>query len=249
MESPREQHLFVMRHGDRMDDADPNWILTSPRPWDPPLTDKGKKRARRVGRRLRQEHWNITRIACSPFLRCVETASEVITALCALDPADDGPASEVAIDPSRVKAFIEFGLCEIMNTYTINVPTVPPAGSLTMDLNALEALLPQGTVDPVVPKIMLKLPDWQETLRASHKRYISTFCAVSDLFPTENVLCVTHGEGVCASVAQFPGTSVYQVKYCAISHLQRPVHPTVGPFNLLTESGDESGLVFSRRHL
>ena len=99
------QHLFVMRHGDRWDDANRSWVHSAPRPWDPPLTDQGKRRARDVGIRLRNEGWNITRVFCSPFLRCAQTASEVVAALCALDDntSHDTSALDIAIDPSRVK--------------------------------------------------------------------------------------------------------------------------------------------------
>lgn len=40
---------------------------------------------------------------------------------------------------------------------------------------------------------ILQPPNWQETLYASHKRYVDTFQAIADMFPHENVLCVTHG--------------------------------------------------------
>ncbi|MCO5569997.1 hypothetical protein L7F22_023712 [Adiantum nelumboides] len=301
---PRMQHLFVMRHGDRLDDADHNWTFKAPRPWDPPITDVGKRRARRAGRTLRHQGLNITRVICSPFLRCVQTASEVIIGLCSLDPSDDD-AAEVAIDPSKVKVqcsplcliypsknlskknvvadalsrkpqisavsipyhnelddmreqyanvSIEYGLCEVMNSYAIRVPQMPPTGPTIMELDDLEALLPAGTVDDTVPKLLAKLPDWRETLDASHKRYVETFQAIADMFPGENVLCVTHGEGVSVSVTHHQTVTVYQVRYCAISHLQRPIHnlatpPAAGPFELLTEPGDESGLSFSKRTL
>jgi hypothetical protein len=48
---PFVQNLFVMRHGERMDNYDPEWIASAPRPWDPPLTDDGKKK--RLGRRAK----------------------------------------------------------------------------------------------------------------------------------------------------------------------------------------------------
>lgn len=249
---PRMQHLFVMRHGDRMDDADRNWVLTAPRPWDPPLTELGKWRARDVGRRLRREGWNITRVVCSPFLRCVQTASEAITALCALDTSTEGARTsrEVAIDPSKVKVSIEYGLCEVMNSLAIQIRNLPPEGPSTLDLKDLEALLPAGTVDVTVKKLMTKLPNWPETLDAAYERYVETFHAIADMFPKENVLCVTHGEGVGVSVSHFREVTVYQVRYCAVSHVQRSVHnlatpPAAGKFELLTEPGDESGISFS----
>lgn len=247
---PHTQHVFVMRHGDRLDDADHKWIHTAPRPWDPPLTESGKRRARKVGRRLRQEGWNITRVVCSPFLRCIQTASEVVISLCALDTSeDDSTGLPVPIDPSKVKVSIEYGLCEVMNSFAIQAPNLPPEGPTILDLTDLEALLPAGTVDTTVQKIMPEPPNWQETLYASHKRYVDTFQAIADMFPHENVLCVTHGEGVGVSVSRYESVFVYQVRYCAVSHVCRSIHnfTAAGPFELLTEPGDESGISFSKR--
>lgn len=75
---PFMQNLFVLCHGEAVDSH------TTERPWDPPLTDRGKLQAWRVGRNLRMEDWNITRVVMSPFLRCVQTAAEVIAGLCLL---------------------------------------------------------------------------------------------------------------------------------------------------------------------
>jgi hypothetical protein len=42
----RKQHIFIMRHGERMDHADPSWGESASRPWDPPpLTDVGRWQA------------------------------------------------------------------------------------------------------------------------------------------------------------------------------------------------------------
>ncbi|KAH7352157.1 hypothetical protein KP509_19G032600 [Ceratopteris richardii] len=138
-----------------------------------------------------------------------------------------------------------------MNSYAIRAPNIPPTGPTTLELEALEALLPVGTVDPTVTKILTNLPNWRETLDSSHKRYLDTFQAIADLFPTENILCVTHGEAIGVSVTHHQNVIVYQVRYCAVSHLQRPVHslgspPAAGPIELLTEPGDESRIRFSK---
>lgn len=74
----RVQNLFVMRHGERMDDAEPTWLATATRPWDPPLTEKGHLQAQEKGKKLRSEGFLVTRILVSPFLRCVQTTAAVI---------------------------------------------------------------------------------------------------------------------------------------------------------------------------
>ncbi len=47
----RQQLLWVMRHGHRQDEEDDAWIATTPRPWDPPLSSRGRQQVRRAERR------------------------------------------------------------------------------------------------------------------------------------------------------------------------------------------------------
>lgn len=95
-----------MRHGDRVDIAEPMWVTTAARPWDPPLIEDGLVRAFCTGRKLRtQLEYPIHRVIVSPFLRCIQTASEVVTALCAVEDDPNVMSSKDVgrIDPSRVK--------------------------------------------------------------------------------------------------------------------------------------------------
>eukprot|EP00959_Pyramimonas_sp_CCMP1952_P261333 5463632-Pyramimonas_sp.AAC.1 len=38
--------LIIMRHAERLDYVDKLWIKKNGRPWDPPLTEKGKHRVK-----------------------------------------------------------------------------------------------------------------------------------------------------------------------------------------------------------
>ena len=99
------QNVIVMRHGDRIDHVDPSWLLTAARPWDPPLVQEGRVRAFCTGRQLRQNlGFTISRVFVSPFLRCVQTAQEVVTALSAVHDDPNTLSSDgVAIDASKLK--------------------------------------------------------------------------------------------------------------------------------------------------
>ena len=90
---PFVQNIFVLRHGEALTGND-----SGARPWDPPLSDRGKLQAWRVGRNFRMDEWNITRVVISPFLRCVQTAAEVIAGLCLL------PSSVEVCDKGRTIA-------------------------------------------------------------------------------------------------------------------------------------------------
>lgn len=71
--------LWLVRHGERRDEVDPTWADTAERPHDPPLTDRGRRQAERVGDRL--QGCNIERIYTSPFLRAAETAHLIASRL------------------------------------------------------------------------------------------------------------------------------------------------------------------------
>ncbi|KAG5995708.1 hypothetical protein E4U43_002982 [Claviceps pusilla] len=94
-------YLFVVRHGSRLDAADKSWHLTSPTPYDPPLTYGGFLQARRVGNQIasileqakaddqssrsfgasrKRKRFKIV-IHSSPFLRCVQTSIGISSGL------------------------------------------------------------------------------------------------------------------------------------------------------------------------
>lgn len=51
----RVQHLHVVRHAERADAADPAWKDSADRPWDPPLSERGKEQAYLVRSEYRAE--------------------------------------------------------------------------------------------------------------------------------------------------------------------------------------------------
>ena len=67
--------VWVVRHGERQDTADPEWARTAERVHDPGLTELGRWAAWRVGRRLAADPPDA--VYASPFLRTVETADEI----------------------------------------------------------------------------------------------------------------------------------------------------------------------------
>ncbi|KAK1722988.1 phosphoglycerate mutase [Colletotrichum acutatum] len=102
-------YIFVVRHGARLDAADKKWHLTSPTPYDPPLTYGGWQQAKalgiRIGNILRQAEAEVNAdpkfsngrngsvdsqkrrrkfkvvLHSSPFLRCVQTSVAISAGL------------------------------------------------------------------------------------------------------------------------------------------------------------------------
>ncbi|KAA8520464.1 hypothetical protein F0562_014720 [Nyssa sinensis] len=264
------QNVVVMRHGDRIDNFEPLWATTAERPWDPPLVDAGKVRAFCSGRKLRTHlGFPIHRVFVSPFLRCIQTASEVVSALCAIDDdPNDMTSDKVKIDPSKLKTTpgpisdlfellllilqvsVEYGLCEMLNREAIRPGMEPKDGDFGFNISELEAMLPAGTLDQTVERVYQELPRWEETVIGARARYEKVIKALGDKFPSENLLLVTHGEGVEVAVSAFlKDTTVYKVEYCAYSHSRRPIFLgqdqsfTAGEFEALIHYG-QSGISY-----
>ncbi|KAE8665621.1 hypothetical protein F3Y22_tig00112530pilonHSYRG00010 [Hibiscus syriacus] len=239
------QNVLVLRHGDRMDLFDPTWAKTADRPWDSPLVESGFARAFRTGRAFQTLPFPIHRVLVSPLLRCVQTASEVVTALCAVDDDPNTKSSRdvVSIDPSKVKVSVEYGLCNKLNTAATKLGIVPKYGIFHFDVSKLETLFPSGTLDRTVEPVYTEMPPWDETWKDTNSRNEQMIRVLADKYPSENLLLVAHWTGVEVSVHAFKeDTRVTKVAYCGYSELRRPVcwenlTFTAGNFEVLTESG------------
>ncbi|KOS17457.1 hypothetical protein ESCO_002894 [Escovopsis weberi] len=95
-------HIFIVRHGSRLDSADKDWHLTSATPYDTPLTYGGFLQARQVGNQIstllaqakveaevskngevisgRHRRFRIV-IHTSPYLRCLQTSIGISSGL------------------------------------------------------------------------------------------------------------------------------------------------------------------------
>eukprot|EP00588_Corethron_pennatum_P030317 CAMPEP_0194335832 /NCGR_PEP_ID=MMETSP0171-20130528/70875_1 /TAXON_ID=218684 /ORGANISM="Corethron pennatum, Strain L29A3" /LENGTH=215 /DNA_ID=CAMNT_0039099059 /DNA_START=9 /DNA_END=653 /DNA_ORIENTATION=- len=79
--------IFISRHAERLDRAMEkeglSWLNTAVRPQDPPLSSHGCTQARLLGAHLAvHPHGKlISRVVCSPLVRCVQTADAVAAAL------------------------------------------------------------------------------------------------------------------------------------------------------------------------
>ncbi|MFN5513969.1 MAG: histidine phosphatase family protein [Cyanobacteriota bacterium] len=73
------QTLWLLRHGHRQDFAEPDWFLTAPRRYDPPLSDLGFKQAQELAAYFQSE--TVDHLLCSPFLRTLQTAVPIAEGL------------------------------------------------------------------------------------------------------------------------------------------------------------------------
>ncbi|CAP65434.1 uncharacterized protein PODANS_6_9370 [Podospora anserina S mat+] len=105
-------YLFVVRHGYRLDAADKQWHLSSPAPYDPPLTYSGWQQCKNLGGRIasilqervkedelearmnpdpnrKRKRYKVV-LHSSPFLRCIQTSIAIGAGL-AQDSTPFGP--------------------------------------------------------------------------------------------------------------------------------------------------------------
>jgi broad specificity phosphatase PhoE len=94
-----------MRQGERLDNIDPLRASTATRPWDPPLAQAGRIRAFQMGRGIQQSlKYPIHRVFLSPFLHCVQTVVELVSALPTInDNLKTNIGGDNFIDNSKVK--------------------------------------------------------------------------------------------------------------------------------------------------
>ena len=73
------QKIFLARHGERADLADPCWIETAEEPYDAPLTLVGLQQAADLGKRLQvSKCTNLPRVqTISQLLHCAKSAQAV----------------------------------------------------------------------------------------------------------------------------------------------------------------------------
>lgn len=92
-ENQKKRVIWIMRHGIRQDNIDPNWKKAAKKPDDPPLAQEGRLQAIDTGKFLSNQDLQL--IYSSPFLRCIQTAGLIANII-------------------KVPIRVEYGLCEAL---------------------------------------------------------------------------------------------------------------------------------------
>ena len=182
------QTVWIARHGNRLDFVNPEWFNTAERRYDPPLSEDGVIQARELAARLKSE--TIAHIFASPFLRTIQTATEVARVL-------DLPIK------------LEAGICEWLNPYWMD--ETPE----TQDREWLARQYPlidwnyQSCIEPQYPETETQL--YQRTAKTID-RLVAKF--------SEDILIVGHGGSVLGTTRGLvTGNPTFKVSLCSLTKL------------------------------
>lgn len=232
-----KQTLITLRHALRQDELDQGeWAFTAERPWDPPLSDEGKKQAAKAGTSIAGLNVALDFIVTSPFLRCLQTTSAVLDGL-------PEPKPHVEVDCS---------LCEVLSTAFL-AGQGPEKGQSIRSWMWQGKDLSQAWANQIgkgdASYVDLDFPAFPETFGDAHIRYTEALQRAADRHLGKNILVVTHGEAVGKSVTRLlPYVSVYSVDHCGYTVAWRP-QDAAGEWENwhLEDKGGSTGVHWSKR--
>ncbi|KAI8465994.1 MAG: histidine phosphatase superfamily [Monoraphidium minutum] len=210
-----------MRHGHRQDEADPTWSRVATRPWDPPLSTKGRTQAREAAAAMRD--LGIDLVVTSPFKRCLQTSAEIVAELGLPQGAwlVDWGLSEIC-DP-RVLLHGRPD-CEHMargrplDAWMWGGASLEEALELFVESCAEQ--LPSLRARPA-PRDGPRPPPFPEVLEGGLKRYGRAVQQLVWAYPGRRLLVVSHGECVRAIVNMIePNSEVFEVRHVGYVVLQ-----------------------------
>lgn len=211
-----EQTLVILRHSERLDRVDPTYKdsdMGKAWPFDCPITGPGFDLAKQVAEELVELHEKnrFAVIACSPYRRCMETASEVAKAL-------------------NLKVIIDQEIGEVWDDH---MPASPPSHRSPLGLTEMAKELGISTINPVQEDGSIKLfgkpPIYPETLEDAKRRFvirIETYINQSTESET-NYILVTHADAVAASLEIFERgyADISNMDFCARLIAKRTLKP------------------------
>eukprot|EP00934_Nitzschia_sp_Nitz4_P004404 Nitzschia sp. Nitz4//scaffold64_size103689//70026//71041//NITZ4_004442-RA/size103689-snap-gene-0.130-mRNA-1//-1//CDS//3329556148//4394//frame0 len=204
------QYIFVVRHGDRWDYANPSWKnLPASRKGDSPLSPLGHQQARQVGIFLDQwfheRNFTVDQLTwlSSPFLRCLQTSTEALNAMHQVD------ASQVPIRP-------EYAIFEWDGK----------GGEWHADLPSLEErkhYFPRIDME-YETMFVPTLPEPRSDFLARCQKCVSSIHERYPYKPGQVLVLVSHAAGCIAlarSLTQMPLNEITPAAPCAIYGFQR----------------------------
>ncbi|KAJ2696166.1 hypothetical protein FB645_006281 [Coemansia sp. IMI 203386] len=235
---------YFVRHGERIDHVDDDWVLTASTPYDPPLTPHGLEQARRTGvlidqleRQTNQIHKTEYLVLTSPFQRCVQTAQALYEGF-----QQQQQQSGHAPEPSW-RISVEPSLCEMMseNYFSEQVPDSIIDKSVE-NIRSKNMCKDMDYYEDYV-QIQRTLPRYPEVFQDMMARFVSTLDMVVTRMvdmrmkrrilgiddPRVVVVFVTHGAGIGSllwATTLKPGSN--DVDYCSLTRAELAARKALG---------------------
>ncbi|KAG2499249.1 hypothetical protein HYH03_002828 [Edaphochlamys debaryana] len=229
----------------RADEEDDCWHVDADRPWDPPLSEKGRQQAREAAAQFKSKE--IDYVLTSPFVRCLQTSAEIVDEL----------------QLSQGRWLVVWPMCELCDPRLLlagrddlrPVLGKRPIKEWMWDGQAFDKAV-QGMLAPDLAYSGVRIrpevwndntPPYPEKIDAALKRYDKQIRTICRDFAGRNVLVVTHGEALRAAVNMLdPRASVYEVKHTGYVPLNRVRQPNGNwaPWNLCCSAG-QTGVLWS----
>lgn len=216
--------LIVMRHGHRQDEEDPFWHQTAPRPWDPPLSAKGKTQAAEAAGKL--AGLTVDYVISSPFKRCLQTSAGIVRNLPGL------PQGHWLVDWQLAEVHeprVLFGMRnDVRGLANDSDPEAWMWGGKRTE-TALERFAREDCRVQALPMQPVLRPTtkpvYPEDLEEGLARYSSALQEIAHSFAGHTVLVVTHGECVRQAVLMGePSSEVFEVKHTGYVVLKHAPH-------------------------
>ncbi|KAJ3172492.1 hypothetical protein HDU88_005820 [Geranomyces variabilis] len=214
--------VYLVRHGERIDQVDPSWAATAKNPFDPPLTDLGIEQGKRTGRfiaahlraagsggsssELSQPSKRIVVLA-SPFYRTLQTAVALIEGL---------PGSPVL---ELLPALSEW----LASNY---FPNPLPHEPFTFANRKLEFPSLQPAVTPADP-----LPPYPESRADMRARFLQAteLAVAAHRHDADVIILVSHGAGCQALPEELAANGILlpadlklaSTPYCCVSMMEK----------------------------
>mmetsp|Transcript_36829 Transcript_36829/g.84858 ORF Transcript_36829/g.84858 Transcript_36829/m.84858 type:complete len:410 (-) Transcript_36829:108-1337(-) len=201
-----DQQLVILRHSERMDYIDKNYLNTPEGqewPFDAPITQRGYQLVQEVAMEIRGLHRKacFTAVASSPYRRCLETAAELAKHL----------NLPVMIDQ-------EVGEVRDQKTTASSLPHRSPVQLKQMadrlGIKVLNPVMEDGSL-----KLFGKAPIFPERLEDAKQRYIVRIenYVQQSVETRQNLIVVTHADAVAAALVMFERSSchVEKMEFCA----------------------------------
>mmetsp|Transcript_1890 Transcript_1890/g.4217 ORF Transcript_1890/g.4217 Transcript_1890/m.4217 type:complete len:235 (-) Transcript_1890:262-966(-) len=214
------QRLLIVRHGVREDTGQKGWSKNATWPWDPALKE-GCSEIDATALEI-QRVCDVDVVVCSPFTRCLQTAAWILREL--------GPKGESAkLIVSRRFSEV-FAIEHLFKDGATTWAHIKFTAWKQLWKRRAAALLPRRHVS-FAPDPWPEFPEQKMDARIT--RYTSAVELYADQFPGKNILFVTHGDAVCASM-RLVHDAVYDASSVACGAFVSLVRD-------LPESGDVKG--------